>query len=100
GAGGMSFQYLQRLNVDYVKVDRQYTQNLLNSNRDAVLLKNLARMCKELDIRVIGERVEAEAQAQKLQELGIEMGQGYYFGQPTVKPEYVQPKTNTAVGAG
>jgi EAL domain-containing protein (putative c-di-GMP-specific phosphodiesterase class I) len=100
GAGGMSFQYLQRLNVDYVKVDRQYTQNLLNSNRDAVLLKNLARMCKELDIRVIGERIEEEAQAQKLQELGIEMGQGYYFGQPTVKPEYVQPKTATTVSAG
>jgi EAL domain-containing protein (putative c-di-GMP-specific phosphodiesterase class I) len=100
GAGGMSFQYLQRLNVDYVKVDRQYTQNLLNSNRDAVLLKNLARMCKELDIRVIGERIEEEAQAQKLQELGIEMGQGYYFGQPTVKPEYIQPKTATTVSAG
>jgi EAL domain-containing protein (putative c-di-GMP-specific phosphodiesterase class I) len=100
GAGGMSFQYLQRLNVDYVKVDRQYTQNLLNSNRDAVLLKNLARMCKELDIRVIGERIEAEAQAQKLQELGIEMGQGYYFGQPALKPEYIQPTTASAVGAG
>lgn len=91
GAGSASFQYLQKLHVDYVKIDGQYTQKLLSSRRDAVLIKNLAQMCHDLDIKVIAERVENEAQALKLQEFNIGYGQGYYFGKPTAKPSYINP---------
>ncbi|MBU0858762.1 MAG: EAL domain-containing protein, partial [Alphaproteobacteria bacterium] len=88
GAGSASFQYLQKLHVDYVKIDGQYTQKLLASRRDAVLIKNLAQMCHDLDIKVIAERVEQEEQAVRLREYNIGFGQGYYFGKPTPKPEY------------
>lgn len=91
GAGSASFQYLQKLHVDYVKIDGQYTQKMLSSRRDAVLIKNLAQMCHDLDIKVIAERVEHEDQMHRLREYNIGYGQGYFFGKPTAKPEYKDP---------
>lgn len=93
GAGAASFQYLQKLHVDYVKIDRQYTQKMLSSRRDALLIKNLAQMCHDLDIRVIAERVENEAQVERLREYGIGFAQGFYFGKPGPRIEYVPPAT-------
>ncbi len=91
GAGSASFQYLQKLHVDYVKIDGQYTQKLLSSRRDALLIKNLTQMCHDLDIKVIAERVENEAQLNRLREYKIGFAQGFYFGRPTPHPEYKQP---------
>jgi PAS domain S-box-containing protein len=88
GVGSASFQYLHKLHVDYVKVDGSYTRKILTSDRDAIMVKNLAQMCKDLKTIVIAEMVESPAQAALLQSLGIEYGQGYLFGKPSGKPEY------------
>ena len=88
GAGAASFQYLQKLHVDYVKIDGQYTRRLLASSRDAVMIKNINKMCEDLNVQVVVEQVEEKAQYEKLLELGIKLGQGYYFGRPLVKPDY------------
>jgi EAL domain-containing protein (putative c-di-GMP-specific phosphodiesterase class I) len=88
GAGSASFQYLQKLHVNYVKIDGQYTQKLLSSRRDAVLIKNLAQMCHDLDIRVIAERIEYEGQLERLRAYNIGYGQGFLFGHPLPKPQY------------
>ncbi len=88
GAGAGSFQHLQQLHVDYVKVDGQYTRRILTSHRDQVLLKNLSQMCRDLNISVIAEQIEQEEQKQKLLSLGAQMGQGYYFGYPYSKPQF------------
>lgn len=91
GAGSASFQYLQKLHVDYVKIDGQYTQKMLSSRRDALLIKNLTQMCHDLDIKVIAERVENEAQMHRLREYNIGFGQGFYFGRPGPNPHYNGP---------
>ncbi|MDB5490219.1 MAG: hypothetical protein JWO78_68, partial [Micavibrio sp.] len=88
GVGSASFQYLHKLHVDYVKVDGSYTRKILTSDRDAIMVKNLTQMCKDLKTVVIAEMVESREQATLLQSLGIEFGQGYLFGRPSGKPEY------------
>ena len=88
GAGAASFQYLQKLHVDYVKIDGQYTSRLLGSSRDAVMIKNLNKMCEDLNVQVVVEQIEKKEQYEKLRELGIKLGQGYYFGHPLPKPDY------------
>lgn len=88
GAGAASFQNIQQLHVDFVKMDGQYTRRILTSERDRVLVKNLGQMCKDLKIRIIAEQIEKEEQMEKMKELGIDMGQGYYFGYPQPKPEF------------
>lgn len=91
GAGAASFQYLHKLHVDFVKIDGVYSRSILNSERDAAMLKNLANMCKDLNVKVVAEMVENKVQAKLLQELGVGYGQGWYFGKPTEKAVYVKP---------
>lgn len=88
GAGSASFQYLHKLHVDYVKIDGAYSQSVMNSDRDAAMIKNLCNMCKDLKVRVVAEMVENRVQAKLLEELGVGYGQGWLFGKPTEKPDY------------
>lgn len=96
GAGGASFEYLQQLHVDYVKIDGQYTKRLLSSPRDEVMIKNLVRLCGDLNITVISERIERQEQLEKLKEIGVKYGQGFIFGRPQIKPEYDPATTKAA----
>lgn len=82
GAGSASFQYLHKLDVDGIKIDGAYTKKILESPRDATMIKNLTQMCHELDVFVVAEMVETEAQAKYLRDIGIDKGQGYLFGKP------------------
>ena len=88
GAGASSFKYLQQLHVDYIKIDGQYTNKILYDRRDQVVVKNLAQMCRDLDIGVIAERIESNEQLEKMRGMGIGYGQGYYFGYPHSIPQF------------
>ena len=91
GAGNASFQYIQKLKVDVVKIDGKYIRKLLSSSRDAAMVKNLVRMCQDLNIEVIAEYVEDEDQADVLQEMGVKYAQGFFFGAPQQAPDYRPP---------
>lgn len=92
GAGAASFQYLSSMHVDFVKIDGKYIKNILNDQRDLVMVKNLTQMCKDLNIKVVGEFVENKEIAEILLDLGVDYGQGYYFGKPIPSPDYTKPK--------
>ncbi len=89
GAGSASFQYLQELEVDHLKIDGKYTRKILSSQRDLAMIKNLTQMCKDLDIKVVAEFVEDKEQMILLKQLGVDYGQGYLFGKPISKPDYL-----------
>ncbi|MCH2547021.1 MAG: EAL domain-containing protein [Alphaproteobacteria bacterium] len=84
GVGESSFNYLRRLQVDFVKIDGSYVRESLTTPRGKHLLKAMANMCKELGIVTIGEMVEDEKVAALLWESGVRFGQGYLFGKPTI----------------
>ena len=88
GAGSASFQYLQKLHVDYLKIDGQYTRKLLSSQRDGVMIRNLARMCQDLNITAIIEVVESIEQARMIKEMGIPLAQGFLYSKPMPKPDF------------
>jgi EAL domain-containing protein (putative c-di-GMP-specific phosphodiesterase class I) len=89
GAGSASFQYLQQLEVDHLKIDGKYTRKILNSERDVAMIKNLTNMCRDMGIKVVAEFVENLEQWKLLRELGVNYGQGYLFGKPSPKPDYI-----------
>ncbi|MCC6598925.1 MAG: EAL domain-containing protein [Alphaproteobacteria bacterium] len=91
GAGSASFEYIQKLKVDMVKIDGKYIRKLLTSDRDAAMVKNLTQMCKDLGMGVVAEYVEEQAQANMLRDLGIDLGQGYFFGKPESAPTFQPP---------
>lgn len=82
GSGSASFQYLHKLHVDIVKIDGAYIKNILDSPRDATLVKNLTQMCHELNMEVIAEMIETREQANYLRDIGIDHGQGWYYAKP------------------
>jgi EAL domain-containing protein (putative c-di-GMP-specific phosphodiesterase class I) len=82
GAGSASFQYLSALEVDYVKIDGRYVREAAASRRNALMLKSIAGLCRDLGIKTVAEMVETAEQAKLMQELGFNLAQGYHFGRP------------------
>lgn len=86
GAGAASLDYLRRLNVDIVKMDGRYIQNLGSASRDATIMKHVVTLCRELGVSVIAEMVETRQAARLARDLGVDLGQGWFFGKPLAKP--------------
>ncbi|MDR3479933.1 MAG: EAL domain-containing protein [Burkholderiaceae bacterium] len=82
GTGFSSLSYLQRLNVDKLKIDRAFVTEITSSTRGSSIAEMVIQLGRNLGLRVIAEGVEDERQAQILQALGCELGQGYLFARP------------------
>ncbi|PCI61080.1 MAG: hypothetical protein COB37_08860 [Kordiimonadales bacterium] len=89
GAGAAGYQYLRAFNVDFVKIDGQYIREMTPENYKPTFLLSIVKLCNDLGVKTIGEHVETEFQAKSLAALGVDYGQGFYFG----KPEFV-PRAN------
>ena len=85
GAGFCSFNYLKKFPVDYVKIDGQFIQNLTNDDTDQVLVKSMGEIAHQLGKKTIAEFIESPAVIKILIDLGIDYGQGYIFGQPSLQ---------------
>ena len=82
GTGYSSLSYLQRLPVTKVKLDRAFIQNIDTNEHDRILAKNIINLCHELGKITVAEGIETESQLKTLQELGCDLGQGYFFSRP------------------
>ena len=82
GTGYSSLNYLKRLPVSKLKIDRTFTQDLAQSSDDAAITTAIINMAKCLNLKVTAEGVESEAQLSLLRKYGCDEVQGYYFGKP------------------
>ncbi|UTW55771.1 EAL domain-containing protein [Kordiimonas sp. SCSIO 12610] len=82
GAGASGFQYLKKLKVDALKIDGDYIKDALSSREDRAFLNAMVTLCKELGIKTVAEWVETDQHAKLMTEMGVDYGQGYYFGMP------------------
>ncbi len=89
GAGAAGYQYLRAFNVDFVKIDGAYVQDMNAPGYRPTFLLSIIKLCNDLGIKTIGEHVENRFQADFLKTLGVNFGQGFHFG----KPDY-SPRTN------
>ena len=90
GAGAASFQYLNGLDIDCVKIDGKYIRDALNSARDEAMVRNLARMCQDLGVTTVAEMVETQEQLDYLVSIGVDKAQGWLFAKPSAKAEYTK----------
>jgi EAL domain-containing protein (putative c-di-GMP-specific phosphodiesterase class I) len=84
GAGSASFGYLRALNVDGLKFDGSFLQPSETNKRGLALMRSVARMCAELGISSVGERIETESDRRLLIEAGVMYAQGYLYGRPII----------------
>lgn len=88
GAGSASFGYLRALDVDGLKFDGSFLQPSQLNIRGVALMRSVARMCAELGIASIGERIETESDRLLLLEAGVKYAQGYFYGRPAIDENF------------
>jgi diguanylate cyclase (GGDEF)-like protein len=82
GTGYSSLNYLTRLPVDTLKVDRSFVSELSGASEKKSLIKNMITMSHDLGLRVVAEGVETIEQLNLLQQMNCDEVQGYYFSPP------------------
>ncbi|MCU1368181.1 MAG: diguanylate cyclase/phosphodiesterase [Ilumatobacteraceae bacterium] len=87
GTGYSSMSYLSRLPVDVVKIDQSFVQRLSTSTTEAALVRSIIELASSLDLAIVAEGVEEEAQAAVLRRLNCTTGQGYLWSKPVEADE-------------
>ncbi|WP_196137654.1 EAL domain-containing protein [Aliikangiella sp. G2MR2-5] len=82
GTGYSSLAYLNRFDIDYLKIDKSFVQSMDAKTNDLALCEAIIVMAHKLGLKVIAEGVETEEQAELLFNAGCDFGQGYFFARP------------------
>jgi EAL domain-containing protein (putative c-di-GMP-specific phosphodiesterase class I) len=89
GTGYSSLAYLQQLPIHKLKIDQSFVKNIDDKNNGAVLVNTIIVMGKHLNLTVVAEGVETQAQFHALCEMGCDQFQGYLFSRPVDEPCFV-----------
>ena len=82
GTGYSSLTYLKHFPVNTLKIDRSFIQNVTADSDDAVIVKGVIALAHGMQLKVVAEGIEEDAQLAFLQNAGCDYGQGYYFSKP------------------
>lgn len=82
GTGYSSLSYLAKLPLNQLKIDRSFVRDLPESKNDAMIARTIITMGLGLEMNVIAEGVETQAQFEFLEAYGCHAFQGYLFGRP------------------
>ncbi|MEG3634516.1 putative bifunctional diguanylate cyclase/phosphodiesterase [Micromonospora palythoicola] len=82
GTGYSSLSLLSRIPVHQLKIDRSFVTGMESSTEAAAIIRSTLDLGRSLDLAVVAEGVEREAQRRTLWELGCAAGQGHLFARP------------------
>ena len=82
GTGYSSLGYLKSFPIHALKIDRSFVRHITDNARDLTITSTIIAMARQLQLQVIAEGVETEAQARLLLEHGCVVAQGYLYGRP------------------
>jgi EAL domain-containing protein (putative c-di-GMP-specific phosphodiesterase class I) len=90
--GAESLIYLELLKPDFAKIDLKLTAGIQYSAGRRQLVAALVECAHECNARVVAEGIERVGEFEAMRDLGVDFGQGFYFGQPTERPMAVDPR--------
>jgi predicted signal transduction protein with EAL and GGDEF domain len=82
GTGYSSLAYLRTLAVDRLKLDRSFITGMDRGPKDQVIVESTIKLAHGLDLEVVAEGIENQAQFMLLREFGCDLGQGYWIARP------------------
>ena len=90
GSGYSSLNILSSLEIDEVKLDREFLLAMGTSREEKqkAMMRNVVQIAKDFKIRTVAEGVETEENEHFLQEIDCDYGQGYYYSRPIPAVEF------------
>jgi EAL domain-containing protein (putative c-di-GMP-specific phosphodiesterase class I) len=88
GTGFSSLRYLESFPLSEIKVDRSSVRDAGQSAAKRIIVESVVKLGAELDIRVVAEGIETEAECAIVRALGCSIGQGYLFAAPMDEVEF------------
>ncbi len=82
GTGYSSLSYLKRFSPDVLKIDRSFVREVETDANDLAIVEVIVGLGHSLHYRVIAEGVETESQLRRLEALGLQEIQGFWFSKP------------------
>lgn len=79
GTGFSSLQYLFRMPLDNIKIDRSFIRDMLKDDKALAIVKSLIYLAQSLNMLVVAEGIEKDEEKHLLKALGVDFGQGYLF---------------------
>ncbi|WP_228137731.1 EAL domain-containing protein [Aliarcobacter skirrowii] len=82
GSGYSNFEYLVKLEADYIKIDGSLIKNIVTQKESFAVVSTIVNFAKQMEIKTIAEFVENEEIYKIIKNIGVDFSQGYYFTQP------------------
>lgn len=90
GTGYSNFHCIRDMNPSYVKMDKDFTAKAMNNARDFELYKDIIPMVHSINVSICAEGIEKKEWCQKMKEMQVDYLQGYFYGRPCAKEQFVQ----------
>ena len=88
GVGYSSFYMLKNIHIEVIKIDKSFSEEVMEDKRGKIILESIIDMAKKLEIKTVAEGIETKEQVEYLKEIGCDMIQGYYFEKPIQIKEF------------
>ena len=98
GAGYSSLARLRQLPFAELKIDRSYVSNCHDDRLNGGLCETIVKLGKRFKLKTVAEGIESMQEAEKMQALGCDVGQGYLFARPMAKAEFLNALGRRMVG--
>ncbi len=82
GTGYSSLSHLHKIPFTELKIDRSFVMSMLEDNEAEAIVKTCIMLGHELNMKIVAEGVETQQHLIKLDQLGCDIAQGYYFSKP------------------
>ncbi|PKI81289.1 hypothetical protein CP960_05360 [Malaciobacter halophilus] len=82
GSGYSNFAYIIKLDIDYLKIDSSLIENIHKDKQALKIVKSIISFAKQLDIKVVAEKVHNQEIYNILTDLKVDYLQGYYISKP------------------
>ncbi|WP_304351538.1 EAL domain-containing protein [Comamonas testosteroni] len=88
GTGYSSLSYLQKLPVDYIKIDQSFVSAMDHDKDSATIVRSTIDLVHDLGRKTVAEGVETKEHWDLLKELGCDIAQGYFIAKPMPASEF------------
>jgi len=89
GTGLSSLSYLRQLPIDLLKIDGSFVRDVLKDSRAESMVQAIAQLARSMSLTTVAEYVETDEILTRITALGVDYGQGFAIGRPTLLEDVI-----------